>query len=212
MNQKITKESILDYVWITGSALLTAIAVNLFFASTTLAPGGITGLSIVFSAITNISISSMSLCISIPLLLLALIFLGKSFGMKTLYITLLTPVCMKVIPMMDITQLSLPHSITLTIAAISGGLLVGTAIGIALRHDCATGGTDVMALLIQKFFKIKKLSYILYCLDGSVIIASGFITKTILVSAFSLLSLIVIVQTINYITSYKKKEALCYAK
>lgn len=119
-----------DYACITVSALLTALAVNCIFQSTGLAPGGITGLAIIFSLITKIPVSYMTLCISIPLLVLGTLLLGKSFGIKTLYITLATPVCMKLVPYVDFSGLlsELPDILVLLLAAVPGGLLVGTAI------------------------------------------------------------------------------------
>lgn len=199
------KTIIKDYFWITVAAAMTALAVNLFFSSTGLAPGGITGLSIVCSSILHIEVSTMSLCISIPLLILSTIVLGKSFGIKTLYITIASPLFMKVIPSIAITApLQQIHPIVeLIVAGALGGLLVGCAIGIALNHDCATGGTDVIALLIQHVFKFLKLSAILFVLDGSVVITSGIITNSIFISVFSFLSLMVIIQTISFVTKKK---------
>lgn len=198
-NKSLAKE----YLWITLSAFLTAMAVNLFFKSTGLAPGGITGLSIIFSTITGIPIEYMTLGISVPLLILAVIFLGKSFGIKTLYITLVTPIFMHIVPTIHITKLiaNINGILELIIASIIGGLLVGSAIGIALNNDCATGGTDLIALLIQNFIKIFKVPVILLFLDGFVVISSGIISKNILIAIFSFISLMVIIQTIKYITS-----------
>ncbi len=195
-----------DYACITVSALLTALAVNCIFQSTGLAPGGITGLAIIFSLITKIPVSYMTLCISIPLLVLGTLLLGKSFGIKTLYITLATPVCMKLVPYVDFSGLlsELPDILVLLLAAVPGGLLVGTAIGIALNHDCATGGTDLIALLIRHFFRFLKLSAILFVLDGSVVIASGVISGNFMIAVFSLLSLFIIIHTIKFVTSRKK--------
>lgn len=195
-----------DYACITVSALLTALAVNCIFQSTGLAPGGITGLAIIFSLITKIPVSYMTLCISIPLLVLGTLLLGKSFGIKTLYITLATPVCMKLVPYADFSELlsELPDILVLLLAAVLGGLLVGTAIGIALNHDCATGGTDLIALLIRHFFRFLKLSAILFVLDGSVVIASGVISGNFMIAVFSLLSLFIIIHTIKFVTSRKK--------
>lgn len=201
-----TAELIRDYACITVSALLTALAVNCFFQSTGLAPGGITGLAIICSLITRIPVSYMTLCISVPLLVLGTLLLGKSFGIKTLYITLVTPICMKLVPYVDFAGLlsGIPNILMLLLAAVIGGLLVGTAIGIALNHDCATGGTDLIALLIQHFFRFLKLSAILFVLDGSVVIASGVISGDFLIAVFSLLSLFVIIRTIKFVTLRKK--------
>ncbi|WP_409242331.1 YitT family protein [Clostridium perfringens] len=83
-------------------------------------------------------------------------------------------------------------------------MLVGVAIGIALNHDCATGGTDLIALLIQHFIKIFKVPIILLFLDGFVVLASGIISKNILIAVFSFISLMVIIQTIKYLTTTKE--------
>lgn len=194
-----------DYGWITFAAFITAVAVNFFFVDTGLAPGGITGLSLVCSTIIGIPVSTMSLCISIPLLILSTVVLGKSFGIKTLYITLVSPLFMKILPEIHTTQaLQEIHPIAeLIVAGLLGGILVGTAIGIALNHACATGGTDVIALLIQHVFKFLKVSTILFFLDGSVVIASGVITQNVFISIFSFLSLMVIIQTISFVTKHK---------
>ena len=209
MNTKSkTGELIWDYISMTISALLTAFAVNWVFQSTGLAPGGITGLSIICSFITKIPVSVMSLCISVPLLILGILLLGKSFGIKTLYITFAAPVCMKFVPYIDFSGLlsGLPHLVMLFLASVIGGLLVGGSVGIALNHNCATGGTDLIALLIQHFFPFLKLSSILFALDGSVVIASGIISGDFMIAVFSLLSLFIIIHTIKFITSGKNEQ------
>ena len=188
------KERITDYILITMSGMLMACAVNFFFAEHTLAPGGITGMSIIVNALTKIPMSYVSLGISVPLLVMGIGFLGKSFGIKTLYITFTTPLFLKIIPVTHVTD-------NLFIAAIVGGLLVGAGIGIALTRDCATGGTDLMALLIRKIIKFLKLPAILFILDGTVVILSGIISRDYKVAIFSLFSLLIIIQTINIITS-----------
>lgn len=202
----MNKQSIVkDYIWITFAACITAFAVNFFFKSTGLAPGGITGLSLVCSTVLGIPVEYMSLCISIPLLILSTIVLGKGFGIKTLYITLATPVFMHLIPTIHITSFlyELHPILELIVAGLCGGILVGCAIGIALNHACATGGTDVIALLIRHVFKFLKLSVILFFLDGSVVIASGVITQNILISVFSFISLLTIIKTISFLTAKK---------
>lgn len=182
-----------DYFLITISSLLMAIAVNLFFKEHLLAPGGITGMSIVANAIIGLPVEYVSLGISAPLLIMGMLFLGKSFGLKTLYVTLIAPVFLKLIPQTHITS-------SLLIAGIAGGLLVGSAIGIAILRGCATGGTDLLAMLINKVFTKFKLPTILFVLDGIVVLASGIISKNYMVSIYSLLSLFVIINTISFTT------------
>ncbi|PBG49460.1 YitT family protein [Clostridioides difficile] len=188
------KEMIKDYLLITVSAFLMALAVNFFFAEHTLAPGGITGLSVVLSTFLSMPVENISLGISMPLLVMGLLFLGKGFGIKTLYITLMGPFFLKVIPQTHITD-------NLLVAGVIGGLLVGTAIGIAIIRGCSTGGTDLVAMLINKVIKFLKLPVILFMLDGFIIVATGIISKNFMISIYSLISLLLIIKTIGFVTT-----------
>ncbi|CZR74622.1 TPA: YitT family protein [Clostridioides difficile] len=188
------KEMIKDYLLITISAFLMALAVNFFFAEHTLAPGGITGLSVVLSTFLSMPVENISLGISMPLLVMGLLFLGRGFGIKTLYITLMGPLFLKVIPQTHITD-------NLLVAGVIGGLLVGTAIGIAIIRGCSTGGTDLVAMLINKVIKFLKLPVILFMLDGFIIVASGIISKNFMISIYSLISLLLIIKTIGFVTT-----------
>jgi uncharacterized membrane-anchored protein YitT (DUF2179 family) len=166
-----------------------------------MAPGGITGMSIIFSSLTGVPVEYMSPLISVPLLILGVIFLGKSFGAKTLYITLMGPVFLKIIPDIHVTD-------NLLVAGIVGGLLVGTAIGIAIVRQCATGGTDLAALLINKVFTSLKIPRILLVLDGLVVISSGVISKNYSIAIYSFLALLVIIYSIKFIVGKFSNSAL----
>ena len=175
------------------SALLTAMAVQLFYVQHSLTPGGITGMSITLSSITGVSVDIISLSISIPLLIISTIFLGGKFGVKTAFITFMVPVFINIIPLTFITN-------NVLIASILGGLLVGISIGIAIRCSCATGGTDVIAMILNKIFKNIPLSNILFICDGIIVLSSWAITGDFMMAIYSLVSLLIIMITIKFIT------------
>ena len=122
---------------------------------------------------------------------------------------MITPIFMEIVPVLDIKRIcaDLPWVAAPLIAAVAGGILVGAAVGIALNHQCATGGTDVIALLIQYVFRFLKVPTILFCLDGSVVVASGIISGNLWIAGFSLLSLFLIMQTIRKITAKKQPDS-----
>ena len=188
------KKQIKDILWLTLSAFLPALAVNLFFIPTRLAPGGLTGLALVISTVTGISMDIMTLCISIPLLGLSVILIGKAFGAKTLYITLATPLFLNLVPRIDVTT-------NLLVAAIIGGLIIGCSVGIAICRNCATGGSDLIAFIINHFLKFIEVRHLILAVDSAVIIGAGIITQDIYVALFSFFSLLIIIQTIKFITT-----------
>lgn len=196
---------IIDLAWLVVSSLFSALAVNWIFIFTGLAPGGITGMSIIFSTITHIPVSVMTLCISVPLLLLSFFVLGTSFGFKTVFIIIMNPLMMAIVPECDITGFfaSMNPIIQQTIAALLGGTLVGLAVGLALNHEGATGGTDVIALLIHHYVNRVQVQTILFLLDGVVVILSGIISKDFMVAFFSLVSLVIINRVITWFTKHE---------
>lgn len=203
-----TSKNIKEYILITFAAFITAIAVNMFFIHDGLAPGGITGLALVVSNIVNIEVDLMSLVITIPLLLLATYRLGSTFGAKTLYISLMTPFFMRILPQYWLLEglANINQYLELGISGALAGILIGTGIALALKSDCATGGTDVMALLIHQYLSKVEVSNIIFVLDGLIIVGSGLIKKNLWVSVFSFLSLLVIINTIKILTTPREQE------
>ena len=197
-----------EYLLITFAAFITAIAVNMFFIHDGLAPGGITGMALVVSSLTKIKVEIMSLVISIPLLILATWKLGKSFGIKTLYITLMTPLFLKIVPQYWLLEglVKIHPNLELILSGILAGILVGTGIALALKSDCATGGTDVIAILIHQVLKKVEVSNIIFVLDGLIIIASGIIKQNLWISVFSFISLLIIIKTIKTLTNPKEQS------
>jgi len=193
------KRYIIEFSLLTLSAAMTALAVRLFFSEYDLTPGGITGLAITMSSVTGVPIDVISLCISVPLLIAGTLILGSKFGGKTLYITLITPVFLRVIPQTHVAGNALG-------AAILGGLLVGGSVGIALRCSCATGGTDVIALLLHRILPRIDVSVLLFIVDMSIVCSSWYISGNQITSIYSAASLAVIMVTIRFVTSIKGHE------
>lgn len=184
------KEKTIDVIMLTCAALFQAIAVRMFFTEFELTPGGITGLAITLSAVTGISVDVISLGISIPLLVIGTLCLGKSFGIKTLYITLMTPFFLHFIPQTHVTG-------SILLACILGGVLVGVSIGIAISRKCATGGTDIIAMLLHIIIKKVDVATLIFICDMLIVLSSWMISKNALTSVYSAVSLFIIMETIK---------------
>ncbi len=188
-----------DILFLTLSAFLTAVAVQLFFKEVAFTPGGVTGLSIVLSALTSIEVEVVSLMISIPLLILGTVILGGQFGMKTLVITLLIPLFLNLIPQRGISD-------NLIVISLVGGILVGLSISLAIWRKCATGGTDIIAMLIHKCLPRIKVSVALFVVDMTIVLCSWLISGSYVTAIYSALSLGVIIITIQWSQKKLKKE------
>lgn len=133
-------------VFVIGSVLY-AISVNCFTSSNGIAPGGVTGLATAVNSLTGIPIGVMSLLINIPLLILAIIFIGGEFTVKTVAVTILLSLSIDFFSFLPV------YSGDKLLCCIFGGLLAGAAIGIIFLRGGTTGGTDIVARLLRKKWK-----------------------------------------------------------
>lgn len=138
-----------DYVGITVGVILVAVALEYFYIPNNIAAGGVTGLAIVINYYIPILPASLLVLIMNGILfLVAFIFIGGNFGGKTIYASISLSVIMWLIE-----SLLNPVAVTtdLIIATIFGTLL--TAVGMAIVFNCnaSTGGTDILAKIINKF-------------------------------------------------------------
>ena len=174
---------------------LIAIALNLFFDPFNIAPGGISGLSIVISSVTNLSLSFLSLLFNIPLFLIACKILNKNDIIKTLAgVTLLT-LCLKLTS--SLSNLTVTNDLLL--ATISGSVLLGVGLGIIFRINGTTGGTDLIGLLVNKFLPFISSAVLMGIADFIVVVLAGIISKEIEIALYSALSVYLIVKVTDFI-------------
>ncbi|GFP74007.1 YitT family protein [Clostridium fungisolvens] len=148
MQNKVFK----DYLFITIGILLVAIAVEYLYAPNNLAAGGVTGLAIVINHyIPFASTGTLVLIMNIILFIIAFIFIGGNFGAKTIYASFGLSLIMWIIERFFYPQ-ALTHD--LIIAAIFGTFLSAIGMAIVFNANASTGGTDIIAKILNKFFHV----------------------------------------------------------
>jgi uncharacterized membrane-anchored protein YitT (DUF2179 family) len=117
------------------------------------------------------------LAINVILILIALKILGARFGIKTIYAVLLSAI------MLTVLQRLIPEPVVKEkfMSAILGGMLCGAGLGIVFTQGGSTGGTDIIALIINKYRNISPGRIILMC--DVFIISSSYVVLTNLESA-----------------------------
>jgi len=137
-----------EYSIVALACIVMAFNINYFFLANKLAEGGIAGISLIIHYLTHMDIGYLYFILNIPLIILAYIFIGKDFLIKTLFATLVLTIFLKFFgdfrgPIDDILM-----------AAIFGGGINGIAIGIVFYAGGSTGGTDIIAKIINKYYGI----------------------------------------------------------
>ena len=167
--------TIKEYALITLGILLYVLGWSIFLVTNNLVGGGVTGLSAILQYATHgvIKIGYSYFVINVALIIAALFVLGFSFGWKTIYATVLASIGLNlfqgIIPADFIQAISLDNGKLMS--TIMGGIMVGVGIGLTMVAGGSTGGTDIIALTVNKYRNVSPGRLILY-MDVVVILSS----------------------------------------
>lgn len=196
MEKKYTK-LIIEFIGLILGCIFIAVGLNMFFKPYTIAPGGLSGLSVVISKLTGLSVSTIMLVIGVPLLLFSIKILGKKDAIKTFIGMILLSFIIKVTEPLA----SIQATNDILLSAISGGILLGIGLGIVFSVDGSTGGTDLIALMLSRIFPNMSVSKCLTIIDGMVVLSAGIANGNLETGLYSAIALYIIVKVIDAIIS-----------
>ena len=164
------KELALDALHVIVGSLLYTAGVFCFTAPNQIAPGGVSGLSTMLNALFGIPMGVLTFALNLPLLLLAFFFVGKIFALKTLVtISLMTFFLDVLLPQLPV------YEGDMILGALIGGALMGAGLGIVFMRDFTTGGSDIIAKLVQVKRPDFQMGQVIMAIDVCVVLASGFV-------------------------------------
>lgn len=179
------KRSIIDYLGIFLGVNLTALALVWFLIPNKIAAGGVSGLATILYYLWRWPVGVVMLLVNIPLFLACLFVFGPSFGVKTVFGTVLLAVAVEYWGAMV-------HPLTIDplLGSLWGGVLAGAGVGVALRYHGTTGGTDLAAKLLAHFTSLS-MGQALLVLDGLVIALAGLAFQSVDLMLYALISIVV---------------------
>ena len=141
-------KKIREYALTTLGIVLTAIGLEYFLFPNDIAAGGVSGIALVINGITGWNISIMVFILNIILFIVAFVVLGKGFGGKSLYATVILSVVMEIIE-----KVFNPVMLTenMFLASFFGSALLAMGAAIVFHQGASTGGTSILAAIISKF-------------------------------------------------------------
>ncbi|CEJ74002.1 membrane protein [[Clostridium] sordellii] len=197
MKEKGFRGFIFESIGLVLGCIFMSIGINMFLKPYTIAPGGLSGLSMVIGKVTGLPMSIVMLVIGIPLIVFSVKILGIKNSIKTL-------IGMSVFSaILSITSYLSNVHVTedVLLCSISGALCLGIGLGIILKMDASTGGTDLIALMLNKVFPNVPLSKFMVMLDGMVVISAGLASKNLETALYSGVALYIIVKLVDAIVS-----------
>ena len=175
--------------------LLMAVSINTFLNPHNIAPGGLTGVSIIINTLTGLPIWLINLAFDIPLFLFAFRILGKKDATKTLLGIIFLTASLKITE----NLVSMQVTDDMLLSSISGGIILGIALGLIFRINGSTGGTDLIGLLANKAFPSLSVPTLMGFADGCVVILSGIVSRNIEIALYSAIALYIIVKVSDII-------------
>lgn len=182
--------TIIDIIGLTIGVFLLSVGLVFFLEPNAIAPGGVTGFAIVLKQITGVPVYLTNLFVNIPLFIIGVMTLGKNFGWKTAYSTVILSFFLKIIPPQAVTPDQL-------LACIFGGLLSGLGLGIVFRFGGTTGGSDLIGSLLTNKFPNISIGTFMMLIDGLVVIFAGIVARNVEVSLYSIISLFATAKVID---------------
>lgn len=181
-----------QYLVITLGAILVALGLNLFLVPNKIVAGGASGVATILFHLLHFPVGVSMLVLNFILFSIAFKALGRSFGAKSIYCTIMlavfTDVFAHFLPSTGISQNPI-------LVVLFGSFLTGTGMGLVFSEGASTGGTDIIAMMLKKIFQME-IAWGLLVVDVIITLIAGyFFGKEI--GMYSLLTVIVNTFTIN---------------
>ena len=157
MNMKRILTVLWDYVLMSIGTLVFVMAWTSFLQPNGLASGGLTGLSTILDYATHgrIPMDFTYALLNVLLLVAGFLFLGKSFGFKTIYVIGLSSLLFwflpEYFPNLEVVE---PEKLSPLMVALVGGAMESVGIGLILLRGGSTGGTDIVAMILNKYWPV----------------------------------------------------------
>ena len=188
-----------NFALVVVGTLILAFGCAIFVVPFNLVTGGVTGISIIINDVIKgaIPIDYVIAIITWGLFFLGLIFLGCDFAIKTLVSSLVYPFAISLFlklvspdvlgGIFDLTTSS-HANIALIISSLFGGLCVGTGCAITFLGGGSTGGVDIIAFILCKWFKKWKSSTVIFIIDATTVVLGLFVIKDLILTLLGIIS------------------------
>ncbi len=177
------KQIFADYLVIALGCLVLAVSLNIFLAPNKISGGGVSSIGTVLLHLFNIPLSVTNIVFNVILFAAGYKFLGKGAVLKTAAGILLLSLFLQV------TSYLPAYTGDLMIATLLGGVLMGVGVGLVVRQNGSTGGSDLAALVLHRLIPHISVATFILFIDCAIIVGAALVFKSFTVAAYSVLSL-----------------------
>ncbi|MBP3488625.1 MAG: YitT family protein [Roseburia sp.] len=166
------KRTLEEYVVLTVATLVLVVGVYVFKFPNNFSFGGVTGIAVVLSALMPATPGNITFIINMLLLVVGFFFLGRSFGIRTVYVSVLMSAGL------SLAEIWFPMEHALTdepvLELIYAIVLPAFGSAIMFNIGASGGGTDIIAMILKKYTRLN-IGAALFLVDLGIVIASCFV-------------------------------------
>ncbi len=173
--KKQSRTIIKEYFMIAIGTALIAFSVASIYDPSGFVTGGFSGLAIIVKRLTEelvpggVPLAVTNLLLNVPVFLIAIRLKGWRYIIKTLFGTVMLSFWLGILPVIPIAE----GDFLLT--ALYGGIVMGVGIGLVFLSQATTGGTDLIAAIIQHFWRHYSIADILQVIDALIVLAGAYL-------------------------------------
>ena len=187
-------------ILIAAASVIYAAGVSLFLDPNNLAPGGVTGVSVILNRLSGIETGTLYFLLNVPIVLLGIWKFGWRFIMKTAYAIFMTSAFTNLLSSYDaLTDDPL-------LAALAGGVLMACGVGMIFKTGATTGGMDIIIKIIRQKYRHLKTGFLFQCTDIIIVGISGLVFRDLNIALYALLAVLICGRTLDYVL-YGNDEA-----
>ena len=191
-----------NFLYITLGAFIAAIGIDVFLVPNKIAAGGVSGIATILHYTIHVPVGMTMLVINIFLFLLAFLLLGPGFGIKSIYGTIALSLFVDILA----RWFNVTYTHDILLAVVFGDLLTGIGLATIFLQDASTGGTDIIAMILNKYIGLDIGQGLLF-IDFTVTFFAGLFFGWE-IGMYSLLAVLVNTHTIDYVVE-GKIEGIC---
>lgn len=175
----LIKKFILETIGTIIGAFIMAVSVSLFLLPNKLSSGGVSGIATIIYYLMNIPMGISIMLINIPLFLMSILKIGKSFFMKSIIGTISLSIFIDELDKIE------PLTTDKFLACIYGGILMGVGTAIILKANSSTGGTDLISYITKAYKPTIKVGEIIILLDIVIVALNIIFLKELEIGLYS---------------------------
>ncbi len=186
LSKKLTKQDVFKelkgYLFMLLGCIAYGASTSLFLAPLSIVAGGVTGLSVIVTILEpRITVGVIFIVINLPILLMGIKFQGWKFIIRCLITIVCLGLITDLIEIINIAATGSSKAITENevIAAVYGGICQGIGIGLFVKYQFSSGGTELLARVISRVIRVINIPVCLGLLDGLIVILGSVVTQKI---------------------------------